>query len=315
MRPHVPSNMHIIRHPQYKQIQRGIIECVDLTSEAGEPNCYCLEGRLGVGKTTLVKETIQILESQNSRLREKILYVMTPDNATLKACVYQTLSELGVAKKPVKLWVAKQMIIEQIQAQDIQVIVFDDFQHLTTSTHINTQHSNVEAITEWLKNMLKTASITAVVVGIQGQVKPAIDTNAQLSSLFTITETLDPFVWNPDRRQTIRDFSRLMAMATHELDITLDTGTSKVELYKRICYASDGQMRHLFRLLRRARNIAEEQQQHQIDLSALSMAFTGLQAGPLTHKTNPFELPLTQSFVEPDPFNYNSNNTVEDIFS
>src|SRR5258708_26672816 len=90
------ANSALIRYPLFKELHEDIQRCQRLSRLAGEPQCMCLEGVTGAGKTTLVRD----YAAQFSRTEEEygfrvpVFYLETPSPVTVKGMAAAMLEKL-----------------------------------------------------------------------------------------------------------------------------------------------------------------------------------------------------------------------------
>lgn len=303
----------LLRYPRYLALHEKIQQCLQMTHLIGEPHCMSLEGPTGAGKTMLLHDYIDQFNHGNAqhRTQVKILYVPTPDNPTIHSMVSQTLEVLKdpAAFSTRRMWQAKSRLKHFIIESNIEMIVFDDFQHLTRSDYVT-----IENTAEWLKALIKETGVCCVVAGIEGDIEAVLDANEQLSRLFAARERLGPFQWDPLDQGIIEEFAQLIHQTESMLQKPLECGSEhRAELLGRICYATKGLMANVMNLLRLADSMAQTSGRDSIDLVCLSRAFQTRLAGHFKTVANPFEVPLSTLFVPPnlrvDPVNPTSERT------
>jgi hypothetical protein len=126
-----------------------------------------------------------------------------------------------------------------------------------------------------------------------------LQANPQLSRLFAARETLQPFAWDAARPQTIQEFSRFVSYVEKVVGKSLTPEPRQVEWLYRLHYATEGVVGNLMNLMRFADALSELQDQTQLDLTLLALAFQQRLSKHLPGKVNPFELSAKEVFVPP----------------
>ncbi len=287
----------VVHHPRFQELQAKITECLEATAEAGEPQCLCLIGETGVGKSTLVQSYADTQPRYETEMGTKvpILYVETPHPITVKG---MTSALLDALRDPRAFRGTQPEMNARLQGFladcAVQLVILDDFHHLIDKK----TNRILRDVSEWLKVLIKNTGIVYLVVGLEGEVEQILKTNPQLSRLF-VREYLQPFVWDMSDPTTVEDFARLMAYIQSTLGIQLTGEMAQPELLFRIHYATAGVMSNLMNLLRKARRI----QRHQgktgspLTLETLSLAYRErLQAH--VERPDPFGKVEKQSLVQ-----------------
>jgi energy-coupling factor transporter ATP-binding protein EcfA2 len=296
----------VVHHPRFQELQAKITECLEATAEAGEPQCLCLMGATGVGKSTLVQSYADTQPRYETKIGTKspILYVETPHPITVKG---MTSALLDALRDPRAFKGTQPEMNARLQGFladcAVQLVILDDFHHLIDKK----TNRILRDVSEWLKVLIKNTGIVYLVVGLEGEVEQILKANPQLSRLF-VREYLRPFVWDMNDPTTVEDFARLMAYIQSTLEIQLTNEMAQLELLFRIHYATAGVMSNLMNLFRKARRI----QRHQgktgspLTLETLSLAYRErLQAH--VERPDPFEKGGKQALVQPASKNDDGN--------
>lgn len=296
--PTGPSPNALIRYPRFKELHEEIRMCQALSRIAGEPHCMALEGVTGAGKSTLVKSYAQAFQrlETTAGTQVPVLYMEVPSPATVKGVAAATLKHLGdPAASKGTLWSLNERVIYFIQACGVELVIWDDFQHL-----FDTETERVLAkVSDWLKVLIKETGVTFLVVGMEGKVELILQANPQLSRLFAARETLQPFAWDAANPKTVHEFSRFVDFVEQAVGLPLPTEVARVELLHRLHYATAGVVGNMMNLARYAVVLAHQQGKAKLDLTVLSQAFQNRLQKHLRSKVNPFEGPGSESFVPP----------------
>ena len=293
------ANSALIRYPLFKELHEDIQRCQRLSRLAGEPQCMCLEGVTGAGKTTLVRD----YAAQFSRTEEEygfrvpVFYLETPSPVTVKGMAAAMLEKLGdpaphAGTQPRM----NSRLISFLIACRVELVILDDFQHL-----IDTQTDRViEKVSDWLKVLIKETGIPFLVLGIEGKVERILISNPQLSRLFATRQILYPFQWDTSNKASIATFERFIEYAQQATQIPFTDNVPHLELLYRLHYATDGIVGNVMNLLRFAAALALERKQTSLDLALLSSAFDKRLAKHMRGKINPFNTPAESRFTIQD---------------
>ena len=121
-----------------------------------------------------------------------------------------------------------------------------------------------------------------------------MNTNSQLASLFGDPYRLSPFEWDETNPASTKDeFRTFLSELEDRLPLKKPSHLASYETALRCYAASDGILRYLMALIRRATRLALEREQEYLDHNLLSEAFKGRLASERRGVPNPFtgELP------------------------
>ena len=292
------TNTAMIRYPRFNQLHRDINECLEMSKLSDEPQCMALEGVTGAGKSTLVQDYVNAfprVEEENGT-RIPIFYAETPSPVTVKGMAATMLSYLGdPAAHRGTLWSMNFRLIRLMIACQVEIAILDDFHHL-----IDKETNRIlEQVSDWLKVLIKETGVTFLVVGISGKVEYILQANSQLSRLFAVRETLEPFRYDPTDQASVREFARFVQYAEKTIETPLPKGLPRQELLYRLHSATEGVVGNLMNLLRYAALVARKQHKTSIDLTILAAAFDKRLSKHLRGKSNPFRALATESFAAP----------------
>ncbi len=287
------ANATLIRYPRFNQLHDKIQLCQQLSRTAGEPQCMVLEGMPGVGKSTLIKSYAEAFPrcETPSGPRVPIFYLETPSPATVKGMAAKLLAVLGdPAANHGTLWSMNARLIHFIQACEVQLVILDDFHHLLD------QETNrvLYKVSDWLKVLVKETNVPFLVVGVVDTVRRILNANAQLSRLFAIRETLQPFRWDSQQPDTIKEFAAFVSFAEGQIGMNLPTELERLDLLYRLFEASDGIVGNVMNLLRYSVVLSQQQAHDHLTLDILSTAFN-MRLAEHVNKRNPFNLSVSAS--------------------
>lgn len=288
----------LLLYPRFNDLHQAIRECQEISQEAGEPQCMCLEGCTGAGKTTLVKNYTQAFPSYHTETGTKIpvFYMETPSPVTVKGMAAEMLYQLGdPGGHQGTLWSMNSRLVNFIRDCQVQLVILDDFHHLVDCK----TNRILREVSDWLKVLIKSTHVPFLVVGIDGEVRRILKANSQLSRLF-IPEELRPFEWDTGRPGTMKEFGALLSYAEHTFGIVLSQELPRTELLYRIHFATEGVMSNIMYLLRKAAKLTQTQKDSSgvITIATLAEAFDKRLAHHV-NKQNPFNAPPNQKFIPP----------------
>jgi len=290
------ANTALIRYPRFKALHNDIHECQEMSRLANEPQCMSLEGVTGAGKSTLVQDYVALFPriEQIDGTRIPIFYAETPSPVTVKGMAAALLAHLGDPAAPHgTLWSMNFRLIRLMIACQVELVILDDFHHLIDKE----TNCILEQVSDWLKVLIKETGIPFLVVGIEGKVERILETNAQLSRLFAVRQTLQPFGFDPNDDTSIQEFARFVQYAEQVIGMPLPETLPRLELLHRLHYATEGVVGNLMNLLRYAAWLTRQGNQSAILLPTLAVAFDKRLAKHVKKPSNPFLAAPTEVFV------------------
>jgi hypothetical protein len=296
------ANTALIRYPRFKSLHADIRECQELSRLSNEPQCMSLEGITGAGKSTLVRDYVTLFPrlEQTNGTRIPILYAETPSPVTVKAMAATMLVRLGdPAAHQGTLWTLNYRLIRLMIDCQVELVILDDFHHLIDRE----THRILEQVSDWLKVLIKETGVPFLVVGINDTIERILDTNAQLSRLFAVRQTLEPFHCDLADEAGVQEFARFVHYAEQVVAVPLPVTLPRLELLRRLHYATQGVVGNLMNLLRYAAWLTRQQQQEAITLATLASAYDKRLSKHLKGEANPFLTPPDKSFI---PTTHNS---------
>jgi hypothetical protein len=290
------ANTALIRYPRFKALHNDIRECQEMSRLANEPQCMSLEGVTGAGKSTLVRDYVALFPriDQTDGTRIPIFYAETPSPVTVKGMAATLLARLGdPAAYHGTLWAMNFRLIHLMIDCQVELVILDDFHHLIDKD----TNRILEQVSDWLKVLIKETGIPFLVVGIEGKVECILEANAQLSRLFAVRQTLQPFRFDPSDEISIQEFARFVQYAEQVMGMPLPVTLPRLELLHRLHYATGGVVGNLMNLLRYAAWFTRQGNQEEVTLPTLAKAFDKRLAKHLKKLTNPFLVAPNEVFV------------------
>jgi hypothetical protein len=287
--PNLPEAA-LVRYPRFVYLLDQIKICVQMTRLWGEPNCMSLEGQPAAGKTTLVKDFCSHFpwkETKNGTIMD-VLYVLPDSPTTIRELVSEMLLAMGVpGADEGQTWSLKKRLIRHIKKCRLKIIIIDDIQGLL----VTDTPKQIKKLSEWLKTLIKKTGVCFVILGVDGSIEEVLKSNSQLARLFASRKTLDPFAFDSNDESTVVEFGKMVVMAETTLETKIEPSPDmdRIDLLKRIHYATDGLMGHIMNLLRLGRLKAEMNGRQTINLRDLSEAFVDRLQALFPRKINPFD--------------------------
>ncbi len=141
-------------------------------------------------------------------------------------------------------------------------------------------------------------------VGIDGKVERILEANAQLSRLFAVRQTLEPFRCDPSDEASIQEFGTYCSVRRTSHHYTLAGDNIPVgSLLHRLHYATEGVFLQLMNLLRYSAWLTRQDNQESITLSTLAAAFDKRLAKHIKKKSNPFLAAPNEAFIAAEAAN------------
>lgn len=264
----------IIRYPRFRELHELICECQRVSRGAQEPQCMALEGVTGAGKSTLVREYVAAFPPSRTKTRTciPVFYLETPSPVTVKGMASALLHALGdpLWDRGTQTSMDKRLLHLLRQCQ-VELIILDDFHHLIDPE----KKWMIVKVANWLKVLIKESNIPVLVVAIEGSIKNILGEvdNHQLSRLFLVRETLAPFPWKPNEKQTIQNFNRFVELAEKAVDIPIAISMERISFLYRVHCATNGVVANVMNLMRYAQVHAVRRKSACIELADLSHAY------------------------------------------
>ncbi len=289
----------MVRYPRFMRLLEMMNECLQESKHAAEPQCMSIEGDTGAGKSTLAEtmEKAHCRVEEEDRTHIPVLYLLTPSPATIGAMLDALLEALGDPGAGRGTLAAKEKRVKILFKQcRVELVIFDDFQHLVDTETDYVLHR----VSEWLKALIKRTKTPFIVMGMPGQVTKVIEANPQLSRLFAAREELTGFAWNENEPDTVKDFARFVAFVEKMAEVRLCHAMERLEVLRRIHYATDGTVGNVMNLIRRAILLADANSVKDVGLEHFDLAFSRRLEKHMKSKLNPFTLPGGSLFVPPE---------------
>jgi hypothetical protein len=278
-----------IFYPLWHTITNEIRRCHQLHPVAAEPECLLLVGPAGAGKTTLLASYTQdypAIFTDTATLRPVVM-ATTPSRANVNNLETALLTALGdpaadkgsIGSREIRLTKYFKEICR------VELLILDELQHFWDRQSKTILHD----ASNWLKTFIKETKVSCALVGLPGEAEAIVNTNPQLASLFGDPYILSPFTWDETEPASTRDeFCTFLAELEERLPLKKPSHLASYETALRCFAASDGILRYLMALIRRATYLALEREQEYLDQNLLFQAFKDRLAGERRGIPNPF---------------------------
>jgi hypothetical protein len=269
----------IIFHPIFKNIYQEMLKCHKLSQNSTKPECLCILGESGAGKTTVLEH----YRDKFPRLEEKegsiipVLLVELPSGAKPKDVASKILFEMGDpfydkgTEKTMRV-----RIVEYIETCGVELLILDEFNHLIDS---DTKRV-LQKVADWIKGLANTIKIPIILSGVPAAEK-IFKVNIQLDTRFTNRMRLQQFKFD-------KTFRGLLKGIDEEHPFTESSHLSDPKMAEKLYYATRGNMRILMRLIESATYEAVAADRNRLTENDLYVAFEGIHLSARPHAVNPF---------------------------
>jgi hypothetical protein len=161
-----------------------------------------------------------------------------------------------------------QRLINYIKDCDVELVMLDEFQHFFDPN----KHKDkvLYDVADWFKTIINETKVPFVMFGLDYSSK-ILTKNEQLEGRFAIHHKLEKFRYETD--EDIEDFRRMMYEIDIRLPLVQSSWLADPDISERIYLATDGLMRSMMKLIRRAAKIAIENNHDRIELIDFAYAF------------------------------------------
>lgn len=254
----------VIWHPGFDKAYKLTLKSINTTRDRQAASSFLLVGPTGVGKSTLC-ERIQrsfgaefVQESASSQVKTlPCLLVEVPPKATIKTLAIRILVTLGLKDRErleqMSTDSLNSMILQRLITMKVQLIILDEFHRLLDQGQIASKKMVCRTVNE----ILNQACIPVMLVGLP-TIEKLIDDISELSDRYPYRAHLRHFDF-ADIAATAQ-FRKVISLIEQNV-INLENFSERVSLtdeiiFKAICFATDGNFRHLNVLLNDSLTIA-----------------------------------------------------------
>jgi len=280
-----------IKHPDADEIFTKLNECVQSgKSRRREPDCLLLTGDTGTGKSRLIEKFMAGYprEDLEERTNIPVLWLRTPPGVMQGGLVTELIygvNGITIPNSRSRIYQNTILFRKYIQDCDIWLIVIDEFQHF----YDQVKRKLLPEVADWIKVLIDNAKVSIAFVGMP-DAEMVINANPQLKGRISLRHHITPFGYTTT--ETLKTFIKILAVLQQQLPL-IEKERCKLfslDMAIRIGYATNGVMRQIMRLLRKATIAAVEGGEEYISMDVLSETFTKYLHGSFPGKVNPFEL-------------------------
>ncbi|HCF6118223.1 TPA: TniB family NTP-binding protein [Pseudomonas aeruginosa] len=297
-------------HPDFDQAKRLIMKSIATTRERKDPASALLTGKTGVGKTRLcgiIEQDFGAAYLADTDIFQKqvrpCIYVEVQANATLKSVSGNILAEIiktpeqlanppaagaidEINKAHEKLSLAQilTMITRRLHSLETQLLILDEFHHVTDRG----QEATKLSICNWLTNLLNQ-SMKAILLSGSETILTIVNSVPELSSRYPYRATLREHEYCPEADAPI--FLSILAGLEKEMirlgKLEHYIHLTDPKLYRAIYLATHGNFRALSDLLNDSFKIALVRDDKILKTEDFIEAYADLHASE--HNDNPFQ--------------------------
>ncbi len=308
--------------PVLEGILVTVDHCRSYSRYSREPKCLLIEGRTGVGKTTLCEYYVEqhpIVETGDS-LVVPVLYLKIEVPATIMNLVSALLAALGdPAADKGSIGSKTRRLRHFLKELKVELIILDEFQHFIDRDSLKV----LKTLSDWLKLLVDTTQVPMMLLGMP-YCHFILDArgNEQLKRRFSLRRMIDPFGWGGTKEEQ-QDFRTFLRRVDNELPFNKRSNLSDRNIAFLIFYATNGIISYVMELVRIASLAAIRLSLENISIDLLADAYDESLALAYPDRINPFnhEGPLKlQPFKDefPDLRSLgdlkDKNETIEEIF-
>lgn len=309
--------------PALEGLLQTVDHCRSYSRYSREPKCLLIEGRTGVGKTTLceyyVEEHPRVDVSES--LTIPVLYLKIEVPATIMNLVSSLLDALGdPAADKGSIGSKTRRLRHFLKELKVELIILDEFQHFIDRDSLKV----LKTLSDWLKLLIDTSGIPMMLMGMP-YCYFILDArgNEQLKRRFSLRRMIEPFGWG-GTREAQQDFRKFLRRVDNELPFNKRSNLSDQNIAFLIYYATNGIVSYVMDLVRIASLAAIKLSRENITIDLLADAYDESLALAYPDRINPFhheggslelqpfkdELPDLRSLKDLK----DKGETIEDIF-
>lgn len=226
--------------------------------EGAEPTSITFVGGAGVGKSSILKNYVagepvtQAIEDGCIVRKRPVLYVAFPESMSLGDAGDLTLRALLGPAAPQGRRARYGILPEQLFLQGVELMIFDDFQHVLEKGAEKTR----TATRDWIKYLTKQTTIPALLAGME-LINEIVSADDQVDQLTPYRFELPRYGYKTaDEKKDFRDF---LAELDRNLPFDHLAHLADPDRARRLHMASGGVLRPFCIFLRRAADFAIEE--------------------------------------------------------
>lgn len=289
--------------PQWRTIYGAIGYCHEdaRNSSSPEPECLLLVGPTGAGKSTLARSYAKQYPGGrvDKHVQRPVLLATVYPPATVKTLATNLLATLGDPRASSgTAGSMTQRLVDDFQDCRVELLMLDEIQHFFDRDNGKLLYT----VSDWLKTLVKETRVACVLIGLQGRAEQIVVNNEQFAGLFGDPLILSPFSWDepdPKYEKDPTEFQKLLLMLEHLLPFNEPSHLSQLDLAWRCYVASDGVLRYLMKLMRRASTLALKDGREKLDKTMLATAFSQSLNNMRRGIANPFEKEELPAYTKP----------------
>jgi hypothetical protein len=282
------ANIEII-YPRMQYALDKIKFCHEFSKIQRDPECLCIHGVTGVGKTFIKDYYMNRYppELTDNGLVKRVICTTVPEEPAKKSFATQILADLGdlnafkgYSKTDITIRVQS-----LIRGCKVETMFCDEAQHFMESPYEKPGN-----VANWFKNLISATRISIVMLGLSSCLG-LFSANEQLGRRFSNRYALTPFKWDTDAEKV--EFRTLLQSIETLLPFEKESGFNGDDFSGRIYYATLGVMDYVIKLITLAGLIALNKNEPSITREALATSFQDKLWSSRPHiKENPFS-PVT----------------------
>lgn len=240
----------LVRHSAFTNAAKRLEWAFRAAPNLKDPFGLYIYGEARTGKSRLIEETVGKHASYRTEKGLIVLVVrlQVPAKPTIKSLAIEILKALGdpMPEKGTENSMTERLVV-LLKACETRLLILDEFQHFVDKS---SKYSVIHHVADWLKNLLNSTKVTAVLVGLEyGQA--VLSQNEQLRGRFANPIRMPRFDWRDEKLRNeflglLDGFSTLMS---EKFDVP-ELGSD--EMGYRFYIATGGLTGYIFNLLRMA---------------------------------------------------------------
>jgi hypothetical protein len=259
-----------INHPRFNRAIKLIEECHGYSHISAEPHCMLITAPSGSGKSTVFNNYVEKNDKVifgETRTKRVILWDEVSSPTRIPILLESLLDRLG-DPFPTKGTVGNKnhRLVNLINDCKVELIMLDEFQHF-----VNTENKRINyEVADWFKSLVNKTKVPVILFGLD-ESKLVLDSNPQLKGRFKIHYRLHPFNFNTEANE--EEFRRLLDEISKQMPFKDQPTFAEKQMADKLMFASDGLLRPLMSLIRRAAINAIEKDKPYIDEEDFADAF------------------------------------------